>query len=743
MLNFVRLMPRIDSETVQKILDAADIVEVVSDFVHLRRRGANYVGLCPFHNERTPSFSVSKSKGICKCFSCGKGGSAVNFIMLHEQMTFNEALRYLARKYNIEIVEHEMTQQEREQQTERESMLAVNEFAMQHFQHNLTETDEGRNVGLAYFRQRGISDEMISRFHLGYAIDKGNELLKKALSMGFSEKHLLETGLVGKTERGDYYDRFRGRVIYPVASLSGKIVAFGGRVLRSDRPGGKYVNSPESIIYRKSYELYGFYQAKAAIVKRNKCILVEGYMDVISMHQSGVENVVASSGTSLTDGQIRLIHRFTENITVIYDADPAGIKASLRGIDMILAEGMNVKVLLLPAGEDPDSFSQSHSSSEVEQYLSEHETDFIKFKIDILTQGVGDDPILRAKAVSDIVRSIAVIPDEISRVSYVKECSFAMNFDEAVLANEVRKSRAQYLEQEFKRKKSEEARKIESKDTQEELSTAADEPQPVAVDADIVTRLSKKNRSSHLREYEMAIMRYAVKYAFGEFDAKDADGNDVRYVVVDYLRRVLEQEELEFSNTMCRRLFDAILELHDSFESDRERFIRSALEKREQMWTKGEENIRNTAGTLEEIERLEAELTTRCDEVYAADVENFCFNYAERRLTSSPDDDIRNLSTELVAERHHLSKIHTKYAHVPQEREQLAELLPRAVFELENAILELDIKEVNGQMREECKKNNPDQEMIGNLMVQIARMQELKKQFARYLGDRVVTPMKK
>ena len=341
-------MRKIDRQTVQRILDTADIVEVVSDFVHLKRRGSGYIGLCPFHNERTPSFSVSKTKNICKCFSCGKGGSPVNFIMEHEQMSYNEALRYLAKKYNIEIQEHEVSEEERRQETERESMLAINEFAMQHFERNMTDTSDGRDIGLAYFRERGINEAMIRRFHLGYSLDRRNDLLDAALSKGYSEKYLIDTGLCSRNDRGQVYDRFKSRVMYPVFSVSGKVIAFGGRTLRTDKTVAKYVNSPESIIYSKSRELYGLYQAKQAIVKHDKCILVEGYMDVISMHQSGVENVVASSGTSLTEGQIRLIHRFTDNVTVIYDGDAAGIKASLRGIDMLLAEGLNVRVLLLP-----------------------------------------------------------------------------------------------------------------------------------------------------------------------------------------------------------------------------------------------------------------------------------------------------------------------------------------------------------------------------------------------------------
>ncbi|MDE7452314.1 MAG: DNA primase, partial [Paramuribaculum sp.] len=343
---------RIDTATVQRILDTADIVDVVSDYVRLKRRGSGYIGLCPFHNERTPSFSVSKSKGLCKCFSCGKGGSAVSFIMEIEQMTYPEALRYLAKKYNIEISEEELTPEEQDKENRRQSLFALNDFALKHFEHNLTLTSEGKSIGYAYFRERGINDKMIEKFHLGYSLERRDALFEAAKQAGYSEKYIEESGLCVKRESGGWRDRFRSRVIYPIFTISGKVVGFGGRTLRKDKDVAKYVNSPESDIYRKSYELYGLYQAKSAIVRKDNCILVEGYMDVISMHQAGVENVVASSGTSLTEGQIRLIHRFTENITVIYDSDPAGIKASLRGIDMLLAEGMKVKVLLLPEGDD-------------------------------------------------------------------------------------------------------------------------------------------------------------------------------------------------------------------------------------------------------------------------------------------------------------------------------------------------------------------------------------------------------
>ncbi|MDE5625236.1 MAG: DNA primase, partial [Muribaculaceae bacterium] len=450
----------IDRETVQRIIDTANIVEVVSDFVSLKRRGANYIGLCPFHNERTPSFSVSPAKGICKCFSCGKGGSPVNFIMEHEQMTYWEALRYLARKYHIEIKEHELTDEERRQQGERQTLLSLNEFAMKHFEERMEATDEGRDIGLSYFRHRGINEAAIKRFHLGFALDKRDDLAQAALKAGYSREALEKTGLCFATDRGELRDRFRGRVIYPVFTIAGKVVAFGGRILTNDKKLAKYVNSPESAVYSKSRELYGLYQAKQSIVRNNKCILVEGYMDVISMSQSGIENVVASSGTSLTTGQVRLIHRFTENVTVIYDSDPAGIKASLRGIDLLLAEGLNIKVCLLPQGDDPDSFAQSHTTEEVEGYLAANEVDFIRFKTDILLKDSANDPIARARAVADIVRSIAVIPDEITRNVYIRECSQRFAMDEALLTRQVAVARTKRIEQQ-----AEEARRQAARDS--------------------------------------------------------------------------------------------------------------------------------------------------------------------------------------------------------------------------------------------------------------------------------------
>ena len=433
----------IDQATIDRILDAAQIMDVVSDFVTLRKRGVNYVGLCPFHNDKTPSFYVSPAKGLCKCFACGKGGNAVHFIMEHEQMSYPEALRYLAKKYNIEIKERELSDEEKFVQSERESLFIVNNFARDYFQNILKNHVDGRSIGMAYFRNRGFRDDIIEKFQLGYCTDSHDAFAQEAIQKGYKKEYLVKTGLCYETDDHRLRDRFWGRVIFPVHTLSGKVVAFGGRVLASATKGVKvkYVNSPESDIYHKSNELYGIYFAKQAIVKQDRCFLVEGYTDVISMHQSGIENVVASSGTALTPGQIRMIHRFTNNMTVLYDGDAAGIKASIRGIDMLLEEGMNVKVCLLPDGDDPDSFARKHNSTEFQAFISEHETDFIRFKTNLLLEDAGRDPIKRAELIGNLVQSISVIPEAIVRDVYIKECAQLLHIEDKLLVSEVAKRR--------------------------------------------------------------------------------------------------------------------------------------------------------------------------------------------------------------------------------------------------------------------------------------------------------------
>lgn len=425
----------IDYATIERILQVAEITDVVGDFVSLKRRGVNFLGLCPFHNEKTPSFTVSPSKGIFKCFGCGKGGNSVNFLMEHEHLSYPDALRWLAKKYHIEIAETEESAEELLQKNERESMMVLNEFAWKYFVRMMNDSDEGRTIGLGYFKERGFRRDIIDKFQLGYSPEQRDAFVREALKSGYKQEFISKTGLgIEKNDR--FFDRFSGRVIFPIHSLSGRVIGFGGRILRSDAQAAKYLNSPESEIYHKSSTLYGIYFARNAIVREDKCILVEGYTDVLSMHQTGIENVVASSGTSLTEDQIRLIKRFTQNVTILYDGDPAGIKASLRGIDMILAEGMHVRVVSLPVGEDPDSFARSHSSSAMLDYLRENETDFIRFKTRLLLEDAGKDPVRRAQMIQEVVRSVAIIPDRIERTVYLQECSIMLGVDEQTLFTE-------------------------------------------------------------------------------------------------------------------------------------------------------------------------------------------------------------------------------------------------------------------------------------------------------------------
>ncbi len=445
------MIPR---EVIERIHAAAKIEEVVSDYVTLRKRGANLIGLCPFHNEKTGSFTVSPSKGIYKCFGCGVSGNALGFIMEIEQCSYVDAIKQLGKKYHIEVPEREMTAEEQQRQDDRESMFVVNDFANKWFQQQLWETQEGQAIGLSYFRERGLRDDIIRKYQLGYSPEKGNPLAKALKEKGFQERFItnnvdtkIGVGVVGKSEDGRLYDRFRDRVIFPIFTVSGKPVAFAGRILKKKDNVGKYVNSPDSIIYSKTNELYGLFQAKQSIARADKCYLVEGQMDVISMHQSGIENVVASGGTALTKPQIWLIKRFTSNITVLYDGDAAGIHAALRGIDMFLEAGFNVKVVLLPEGEDPDSYAQSHDSTEFIRYIEEHQTDFIRFKSALLSKDAGDDPYKRAELIKDITSSIAVIPDMITRQVYIKDSAERLHMSEKVLTTEVVKLRKQKIEE--------------------------------------------------------------------------------------------------------------------------------------------------------------------------------------------------------------------------------------------------------------------------------------------------------
>lgn len=538
----------IDQATIDRILDAAQIVDVVSEFVTLRKRGVNFVGLCPFHDDKTPSFYVSPAKGLCKCFACGKGGNAVHFIMEHEQLSYPEALKFLAKKYGIEIKERELTEEEKLVQNERESLFVVNQFARDYFQQILHHHVDGRSIGMAYFHSRGFRDDIIDKFQLGYCTDQKDAMAQEAMKKGYKREYLLKTGLCYEKEDGNLRDRFWGRVIFPIHTLSGKVVAFGGRVLASATKGVKvkYVNSPESDIYHKSNELYGIYFAKQAIVKQDRCFLVEGYTDVISMHQAGVENVVASSGTALTIGQIRMIHRFTNNMTVLYDGDAAGIKASIRGIDMLLEQGMNIKVCLLPDGEDPDSFARKHNASEFQDFISKHETDFIHFKTNLLMEDAGKDPIKRAELISNLVQSISVIPEAIVRDVYIKECAQLLQVEDKLLVNEVAKRR------------------------EGQTSTHQTLPNPTETYDSFIPQEGKEGKEFY--RYERLILQMVVRY--GEkvmCNITDEEGHERPITVTEFVVSELKADDLAFHNPQHRQMLaEASAHLHDNgFQAER------------------------------------------------------------------------------------------------------------------------------------------------------------------------------
>jgi DNA primase len=524
----------IDTATVDRIYAAADIAEVVQDYVSLKKRGANYLGLCPFHSEKTPSFTVSASKGIYKCFGCGKGGNAVNFIMEAEHLSYYEALRHLAKKYHIEVLEREQTEEDLRQQNERESLLIVSEQAGKYFRDVLHNYPEGQAVGMSYFRERGIRDDMIERFQLGYNPERRDAFTSYAVKAGFKLEYLVKTGLTIQHEGGNPFDRFAGRVMFPIHSLSGKVIGFGGRILRTDKNTAKYLNSPESEIYHKSQVLYGLFHARKAIEKSSKCFMVEGYTDVISMHQAGVENVVASSGTSLTVEQIRLIKRFTNHLTMLYDGDAAGIKASLRGIDLVLEEGLNVKVLLLPDGEDPDSYSKKVSNLELMQFIEKNESDFITFKTRLLLGDAKNDPIKMAGLINDVVRSIAAIPDQITRSVYIRECSNILKTDERALYSQVDKIRRERAYQK----------------TYKEAGIPLPPPD-IAVIPQLPLVIDEESPK------EEAVIRLLLNFGnFDLFNIKDSETGEERTVsVAEFLVNEIRNDELEFSHPVYRKLF--------------------------------------------------------------------------------------------------------------------------------------------------------------------------------------------
>ncbi|SFK56590.1 DNA primase [Porphyromonadaceae bacterium KH3CP3RA] len=671
----------IDQITIGRIQDAAQIVDVVSDFVTLRRRGVNYVGLCPFHDDRTPSFYVSPTKNICKCFACGEGGSPIHFVMKHEQLSYYEALKYLARKYNIEVVEKEFTDEEKQAQSDRDSMFILNEYARDYFVKILHTHPEGKAVGLTYFRERGFRDDIVKKFQLGYSLEQRDAFSVEAQKAGYKRDYLLKTGLSTGNDNQPLYDRFRGRVIFPVHTLSGKVVAFGGRILKKVENTGKYVNSPESEIYSKSKELYGIYFAKNAIVKQDKCFLVEGYTDVISMHQAGIENVVASSGTALTYGQIRMIHRFSENITVLYDGDAAGIKAALRGIDLLLEDGMNVKVVLLPEGEDPDSFARKRNAEGFHQYITQNEVDFIRFKTQLLLKEVGDDPVKRSGLISSVVESIALIPNTITRSVYIQECSQLLNMQERVLISEINKIRRRNYE-----------RKKEQKE-KEPVLLPEREPEDMPIPGEETK--SKVSLKSPYEKYEKEILRYIVRY-----------GNRPIYRKFEKQKRKQGREVIEE---------DVLVEEGPGVTE----FVKFDLER---------DNITFTTG-----------LYKRIFEEAVAYMEDTDFD-SGRHFLSHVDPVISKLASELMSDRYHLSKIHAKILGEELddkdsrllEENLLNSYVPRATTELKNAYVLQQIKEI----KEEMRKSNTDDSL--SLIVRLQQLQEIKKILSKELGERII-----
>lgn len=695
----------IDQATIDRILDAAQITDVVSDFVTLRKRGVNYVGLCPFHEDKTPSFYVSPAKGLCKCFACGKGGNAVHFIMEHEQMSYPEALKYLAKKYGIEIKERELSNEEKIMQSERESLFIVNSFARDYFQNILRNHVDGRSIGMAYFRNRGFRDDIIEKFQLGYCTESHDALAQEALQKGYKKDFLIKTGLCYETDDHRLRDRFWGRVIFPVHTLSGKVVAFGGRVLASATKGikVKYVNSPESEIYHKSNELYGIYFAKQAIVKQDRCFLVEGYTDVISMHQSGIENVVASSGTALTPGQIRLIHRFTNNMTVLYDGDAAGIKASIRGIDMLLEEGMNIKVCLLPDGDDPDSFARKHNATEFQEFIQKHETDFIRFKTNLLLEDAGKDPIKRAELIGNLVQSISIIPEAIVRDIYIKECAQLLRIEDKLLVSEVAKRREAQAEKTAERLERERRSAAASAANAaagigdniappypEDMAFAEQAAGPdgsfpppefnnLPPTEEYVSFIPQDGKEGQeFYKYERLILQMIVRY--GErvmCNITDEEGKETPITVTEYIINDLKQDDLAFHNPLHRQIL-----------------------------SEAAERIHN---------------------------EGFI---AERYFLAHPDTTISKLSVELISNRYQLSKYHSKSQKIVTDEDRLFELVPTLMINFKYAIVSEELKHIMFALQDPSVIN--DETQCNSIMKRYNELREIKSIMAKRLGDRVV-----
>jgi len=547
----------ITPDTISNILSAARIEEVVGDFVSLKRRGTNYLGLCPFHNEKTPSFTVSPAKGIYKCFGCGKAGNTVNFLMEYEHYTYPEALKFLAKRYHIEIEEEVQTPEKIQEQNEKETLFLINQFAQKYFEQTLFETEDGKAIGLTYLQERGFRDETIRKFQLGYSKEGWEDFSSHAVSEGYKADYLVKTGLSIKKDEGRLIDRFHGRVMFPIHSASGRIIGFGGRILTSDKQTAKYLNSPESEIYNKSKSLYGLYFARNSMVAKNNCYLVEGYTDVISLHQAGIENVVASSGTSLTHEQVKLIQRYTQNITILYDGDPAGIKASLRGIDMILEQGMNVRIVLFPDKEDPDSYARTHRAADVEEFIGKNAVNFILFKTRLLLNETEGDPIKKAELVKEIVNTIAIIPDGITRTFFTRECSSLLAVPEQTLVNEINK----LLRKKFSKKLQEEGQQPINE--AEEIDTA--EPQ---------FKFDFDSAEYQERELIRLLLQFGSEFITiknkNQQEQEEKEQIKVAHLIIEDLIR----DEIRFETPVCRQTFEEMIEFHQKgVISDKEYFL--------------------------------------------------------------------------------------------------------------------------------------------------------------------------
>ena len=664
----------IDQVTIERIQDAARIVDVVSDFITLRKRGANYVGLCPFHDDHSPSFYVSPAKNICKCFACGEGGAPVHFIMKHEQLSYYDALKYLAKKYHIEVEEKELTDEEKQAQNIRESLFILNEYARDFFEKILHEHPEGRAVGMSYFRERGFRDDIIKKFQLGYSLEQRNAFSTEALKSGYQREYLLKTGLAyGGEHMQPLTDRFRGRVIFPIHTLSGKVVAFGGRILKKVENTGKYINSPESEIYSKSNELYGIYFAKNAIVKQDRCYLVEGYTDVISMHQAGIENVVASSGTALTHGQIRLIRRFSNNITVLYDGDAAGINAALRGIDLLLEEGMNVKVVLLPDGEDPDSFARKQNAESFTRYINDHEVDFIRFKTQLLLEEAASDPIKKAGLIANLVQSISVIPNNITRSVYIHDCANLLNIDEKMLIREVNKIRLKNVEKQKKR----------SPEKKETLPVEHDEAFRNVFSAD------------PYEKYERQLIHYIIRYGMNPIyrcferekrrEGKKAIEVDVLVeegpLVIHFIKYDLERDHIEFTHPLYRQVFEEAVEKSGETDFVPDKYFLYHPDPK--------------------ISELASEVMT----------DKYRLSKIHAKLLSENTNDKDSCLIE---------------------ENSLETLVPRATTELKNAYVLQKIERVKKAMQ------TADSDQMITLLQELRQLQNIKKELAKILGERII-----